>query len=353
GDGNGDLKGLQSKLDYIKKLGATSILLSPIQSSIYYHNYFADDFEIIDPEFGTKQDFLDLVRDAHRHGLRLYMDMETQYVTDQHPWWKEGVDHPDSKYRNFLLYEDAAHHHPASIMYGEHAFTGYDGVSRQLATVNLRSPEVLDYNVKLFSDFVDPNHDGRFDDGVDGFRLDHAMDTLDGKKELGDLFARFWKPLVTRVKKVNPAITFIAEQANWLDYGTAYYTKAGVDHVFAFGIRFAMITMDKTEISKHIHETLAQTPPGKQQIVFLENHDVSRFASNMGGHKDAIKAGAAVEMLIGQVPSIYYGQELGMTGINRHFNDTDANDIPVREAFEWNASDSGPGMALWYKGTGI
>lgn len=352
GDSQGDLKGLQSKIGYLKKLGVTSILLTPLQSSIYYHNYFSDDFEKIDPEFGTIQDYLALVKDLHRHGMRIYLDMETQYVSEDHVWWKNGVGNLNSPYRDFILYDDDAHLQPGSIIYNVRGFTGYDGVSRKLTTANLRSPEVLTYNIKLFSTFVDPNQDGNFEDGADGFRLDHAMDTLDGKPALADLFVHFWRPLIEGVKAVNPKVKFIAEQADWLDYGTDYYNKAQVDHVFAFAIRFALAKMDKQSIANAIEQTIANTPTGKQQIVFIENHDMARFASLVHEDQRALKAGAAINLLIGQVPSIYYGQELGMAGVNQHFNNTDANDIPVREAFEWNASDTGFPMAIWYKNSG-
>src|SRR5262245_43668152 len=63
GDGNGDLKGLQEKLDYLQDLGITSILTTPINSSKYYHNYFSDDFEKIDPTLGDDQSFIDLMKE--------------------------------------------------------------------------------------------------------------------------------------------------------------------------------------------------------------------------------------------------------------------------------------------------
>ena len=66
GDLQGDLNGIVSKLDYLQDLGVTSILLLPLYKSVYYHNYFADDFEKIDEECGTMQDFLDLVKAAHQ-----------------------------------------------------------------------------------------------------------------------------------------------------------------------------------------------------------------------------------------------------------------------------------------------
>jgi glycosidase len=95
-------------------------------------------------------------------------------------------------------------------------------------------------------------------------------------------------------------------------------------------------------------------PHNKQQVVFIENHDMQRFASTVNKNVQKEKIGAALNLLVGGVPSIYYGQELGMSGRNAggKYGMTDANDIPIREAFEWYAADSGKGMALWYRNTG-
>jgi len=79
---HGDLNGVRQKLDYLQELGVTSILLLPLYESFYYHNYFAVDFKKIDPEFGTMQDYINLVKEIHWRGMKIYMDMETQYVTE-------------------------------------------------------------------------------------------------------------------------------------------------------------------------------------------------------------------------------------------------------------------------------
>ena len=89
GDLQGDLNGIISKLDYLQDLGVTSILLLPLYKSVYYHNYFADDFEKIDAEYGSMEDFLHLVKAVHQRGMKIYLDMETQYVTEDHIWWKD------------------------------------------------------------------------------------------------------------------------------------------------------------------------------------------------------------------------------------------------------------------------
>ncbi len=354
GDLNGDLNGLKEKLDYLQELGVTSILLLPFFDSDCYHNYFANDFERIDPSFGTMNDYIALVKEVHRRGMKIYLDMETQYVTEKHLWWRDAVGNLKSPYSNYILFQDPEHTKPSTIVYDITELDTYDGKKIKLTTVNLKSKEVLDYNIKLFSFFADPDKDGVFDDGADGFRLDHMMDDLDNKPELTNLFADFWTPLIHQLKKVNPKIKFIAEQANWLDYGFDYFKKADVDMVFGFWLTWSITSLNKEQITKRADTILGMTPKGKEQIIFLENHDIDRSASTLKKDPLKEKAAAAIYLLIGGTPSVYYGQELGMfgKGITGAAANTDGKDIPRREAFEWYRSDSGKGMAVWYKDSG-
>lgn len=354
GDGNGDLQGMQQKLDYLQELGVNALLLLPLYESEYYHNYFAGDFEAIDREYGSEQDFLDLVKEVHKRGMKIYMDMETQYVTQDHAWWKDSYGKPASPYSEYIVYNDSANLKPESIIFDITDLTGYNNITRKVATVNLHSPKVQEYNYNLFKHWIDPNGDGNFDDGVDGFRLDHCMDDLDWKKKFTNLFDSVWHPLIKRLKQVNPKIIFMAEQAEWDSWGMDYYTKAGVDRVFAFRLRGAIASMNKKIISTVADSTFIMTPPGKSQIFFIENHDVERFATAVEHHPGKLKAGAALNLLLGGTPSIYYGQELGMRGRGgfNAFGKTDGNDIPRREAFEWYAMDTGRGLSVWYKDSG-
>lgn len=351
GDGHGDLKGLMQQLPYLQDLGITSILLLPLYEADCYHNYFANDFDKIDPEFGTMEDYILLVKEIHKRGMKIYMDMETQYVTDKHLWWKESVGNPSSAYSEYILFEDSAHKIPATMVANLRELISYDGSHIKVTTVNLRSKKVLDYNRKLFAYFVDPNQDGKFDDGVDGFRLDHCMDNLDGKPALKNLFSDFWYILLNDLKKINPQIKHVAEQADWRDDGFDYLQRAGADRVFAFGLQQAILSFKKQELSRQADKLLAQCPKGKEQVVFIENHDMDRFAS-LEMNPDKQKLAASLMLLIGGVPSIYYGQEIGMTGKGGGLGNTDGNDIPRREAFEWYKSTEGKGMATWYKNTG-
>lgn len=351
GDGHGDLNGLKQKLDYLQYLGITSILLFPLYDADCYHNYFANDFEKIDAAFGSMDDYISLVKAVHERGMKLYMDMETQYVTDKHLWWKDAVGNLQSPYSDYILFEDAAHHIPATMVADLRALNSYDGKVIHITTVNLRSNAVLNYNKKLFAFFVDPNNDGNFDDGVDGFRLDHTMDNLDGKPALNNLFVHFWAPLLTYLKSINPKLLNVAEQANWGDYGFSYFEKAGVDRMFGFGLQSAILSFHKQKLIDNADTILVKTPKGKQQIIFIENHDLDRFAS-VETNIEKQKLAAALMLLMGGVPSIYYGQEIGMQGKSSSFENNDGNDIPRREAFEWYKTVEGKGMAIWYKNTG-
>jgi alpha-amylase len=349
GDMHGDLNGIRQKLDYLQQLGVTAVLLTPLYESVFYHNYFASDFKKIDPRYGTMHDYLLLIKELHRRGMKFYMDMETQYVTEDHIWWKDGINNPKSPYSDYILYDDAAHTTPSTIVFDLKGLLGYDSVYRKITTVNLNSPKVLEYNYQLFKFWVDPNGDGKFDDGVDGFRLDHMMDNLDDKPRLQHLFINFWNPLLDRLRHINPKLKIVAEQASWGSLGLDYLKNGGVDRVFAFRLAFAIRSFKKKDIVAAADSTFLATPAGKQQVVFIENHDTPRFSYGVKGDIDKLKIGAALNLLLGGVPSIYYGQELGMTGASGKFGGTDANEIPDRQAFEWYKSDQGNGMAYWYK----
>jgi glycosidase len=148
-------------------------------------------------------------------------------------------------------------------------------------------------------------------------------------------------------------VSIVGEQADWKDYGYTYFEKAGVDRMFGFGLQRAIFSFNKKELTNKADSVLVKTPKGKQQLIFLENHDLDRFAS-LETNILKQKLAASLQLLIGGIPSIYYGQEIGMKGksSNGAYGITDGNDIPRREAFEWYKTPSGKGMAIWYENTG-
>lgn len=355
GDRIGDLKGLTSRLGYIKQLGATTILLTPLQPSPYYHYYFATAFKAIDPAYGTLDDYFAFVRTAHAQGLKVYLDEEFQYIAEGHPWWKDSICKAHAKYADYLLWKDKQHC-VAEPFLGKAKWLGYDGRDVGIAMVNLENPAVRAYFQDLLLYWADPHGDGSGHDGVDGFRIDHMMDDLDHKGLDKNLFAGFWAPIFRALKTRRPELRILAEQADW-GYGEKWLTAGHVDMVFAFPLRGALVSLDKQTIVRNIRATDAATPPGKQQVIFLENHDVDRYMSEVHDDPAKARAGAAIALMLKGDPLIYYGQELGMRGVQPKnvgksggIPLTDAVGIPVREAFRWNTDLEAAGSAIWYRG---
>lgn len=355
GDRIGDLEGLTSKLDYIKQLGATTILLTPLQPSPYYHNYFATAFKAIDPAYGMLDDYFAFIRAAHARGLKVYLDEEFQYVAQGNPWWSESICKPHAKYADYLLWKDARHC-VAEPFLDRSKWMGYDGKYHGIAMVNLENPAVRRYFQNLLLFWADPHGDGGGRGGVDGFRIDHMMDDLDHKGLDTNLFADFWTPIFRALKARRPNVRILAEQAGW-GYGTKWLTQGHADMVFAFPLRGALASLDKRQVVKAIRATDAATPPGKTQVLFLENHDIDRYMSQVHDDQAKARAGAAIELMLKGDPLIYYGQELGMRGMQpKDYGKahgiplSDAVGIPVREAMRWNADLEAAGSAIWYEG---
>ena len=348
GDRIGDFLGIEQHLAYLQNLGVTSLLLTPIVASKFYHNYFASQFDAVDPSFGDLASFQHLVRAVHARGMKIYLDQEIQYVSSEHPWW-QSVGHPQSPFAQYLLFEGPDNRKPEAGF----SFKTYDGQPANLAIVNLKLPAVRRYFEGVFAAWLDPAHNGDFSAGVDGFRIDHMMDDLDHKGLLTGLLVDFWAPLLAHAREVNPRMLSIAEQADWQQYGDDLQRRGGIDLVYAFPLRAALVTLNRDAVAAAIEATVAKTAQGKGQLIFLENHDTIRFASEVQGDARKERLGAALNVLLKGSPLLYYGQELGMLGRQLKDTGTDGNDIPVREAFRWNRKVDASGSALWYRGTGI
>jgi glycosidase len=348
GDRIGDLKGLTAGLDYLRDLGITSILLTPLQPSPFYHNYFATDFESIEPKYGSKDDYLAFIRGAHARGLKVYLDMEIQYVGEGHPWWTQSQGKPDAQFADFLLWRDERHREAEPFL-NQAKWEGYDGRRIGIAMVDMNQPAVKRYFERVLLSWADPHGDGSGRDGADGFRIDHMMDDLDNKGLAKNLFAGFWQPMFAALKARRPQFRILAEQSDW-GFGRDWLTRGNADLVFAFPLRGAIVALDKRKIVQAIRETEAITPRGKGQIVFIENHDTDRFMSLVGGDVARARVGAALSLLLAGEPLLHYGQELGMRGVTRKGTMSDSAHIPLREAFRWQADLEAPESATWYRG---
>lgn len=339
GDHVGDFRGISQELGFIHDLGFTSILINPIFDSRLYHNYFADNFLKSDPSLGTNQDFFALVRRAHSLHMKVLLDMEVQYVGDRHPWY-QGVTDPKSPYADYIWMN-------GSKIFGQ-KLPGYDGQQIGYATLNPGNDKLRNEILGIFKYWAAP--DGNPDHGVDGFRIDHMMDDLDFQHVQTGMLTRFWLPIEQGIRRLNPKIFFLAEQADW-GLGADLYQKADIDSVYAIPLWAAWISFDKSKIEKAIASELTATPAGKTQFIFIENHDVERYASIVKRDPEQLRLGAVFNLTFKGTPLVYYGQELGMEGEKGNWK-SDANDIPLRLAYRWTRKVGSPGSADFYRNTG-
>ena len=177
GDGIGDLKGIISKLDYIKSLGVDVIWLNPIYSSPNDDNgYDISDYRNIMKEFGTMADFDTLLREMHARNIRLVMDLVVNHSSDEHPWFRQSRSARDDPYRNYYHWWNAERGKPTprwSFFDVNSDAWKYDSLthayylhyfSRKQPDLNWENPKVRQEVYAIMKFWLDK--------GIDGFRLD-------------------------------------------------------------------------------------------------------------------------------------------------------------------------------------
>lgn len=175
-DGIGDLKGIRTRLDYLKKLGVDVLWLNPIYRSPDKDNgYDISDYESIQPVYGDMQDFDDLLADMHQHGLKLLMDLVVNHTSDEHKWFKESRQSRTNDYSDYYIWRDPVDGHEPNnwgSYFGGPAWT-YEPARKQYylhlfapgqPDLNWENPAVRNsvYDVMKFW----------LNKGIDGFRMD-------------------------------------------------------------------------------------------------------------------------------------------------------------------------------------
>ncbi len=177
GDGIGDLKGIISKLDYIKSLGIDVVWLNPIYSSPNDDNgYDVSDYRNIMKDFGTMADFDSLINGMHERGIKLVMDLVVNHSSDEHEWFKQSRSSRTSPYRNYYHWWNAERGKPAprySLFDVNHDAWRYDSLTNAyyLHYFSRKQPDLNWENPQLRKEVYDIM---KFwaDKGIDGFRLD-------------------------------------------------------------------------------------------------------------------------------------------------------------------------------------
>lgn len=106
GDGCGDFKGIQSRLDYLKEMGVQAIWLSPIHPASSYHGYDVLDYSGVNPDYGTEADFKSLLDAAHAKGIKIYLDYVLNHTSKDHPWFLDAKKSAGSQHRDYYIFSD-------------------------------------------------------------------------------------------------------------------------------------------------------------------------------------------------------------------------------------------------------
>jgi len=369
GDGVGDIPGILRRLDYLSDLGIDVIWLSPVYESPNVDNgYDISDYQAILPQFGTMDDFDDLLSEAHRRGIRIVMDLVVNHTSDQHAWFVESRSSMDNPKRDWYLWRDAyeggAPNALASVFSG--SAWQWDETTGQYY-LHMFSPEQPDVNWDndLVRTAVYDMMKWWLDKGIDGFRMDvismiskpAAALASDGGvgasvvngPHVHEYLKEMNRHVLSRydIMTVGETVGVTVEEAKKY----AGYNRDELNMVFQFELMEVDCDQDRGKWTTRsvdvarIKQVLSRWQTGLDHVawncLFWSNHDQPRAVSRFGNtsteflwDKSAKMLATCLHMLQGTV-FIYQGEELGMT--NYPFQTLDeCLDLETHNAFkEW------------------
>ena len=379
GDGHGDLRGVIEKLDYLQDLGINCIWLLPIfPSPLLDDGYDISDFRSIHPDFGTLQDFKELISQAHKRNIRLITDLVLNHTSSAHPWFQEARKSRQSKYRDYYVWSDTDEKYPgARIIFldTETSNWAWDEEAGQYywhrffssqPDLNYDNPEVQREMLDVMKFWLDM--------GIDGFRMDaipylferegtnceNLPETHEYLKTVRKFFDLYSKEGV-----------LLSEANQWPEKVREYFGDNDEMHMaFHFPIMPRIFMSLRRQSSNPLRRILQRTPaiPGNNQwCTFLRNHDeltlemvtdaerqwlwreyapLERMRLNLGIRRrlaplldnnfDIILLANSLLFTLPGSPIIYYGDEIGM-GDNIWLDDRDG----VRTPMQWDKGKHG------------
>ena len=322
GDGIGDFNGITQKLDYLQELGINGIWLMPIHPSPTYHGYDVINYYAVNPDYGTMDDFKNLLSEAHERDIKIIIDLVLNHTSSQHPFFVDSNSSPDSKYRDWYVWSNTAgdHWHEGNSGY----YYGY--FTSEMPDLNYRNPAVTEQMFAMVKYWLT-------DIGIDGFRLDAAKHLIEeGNKLENTQSTHEWlKGFYTFYKDVDPNAYTVSEVWGAGGFLATKYLQQ-TDHLFNFELASGIINSIGGEANSSINSawnlTLKDISNG-EYATFLTNHDQNRVMSALNGKQEKAKLAAVILLTSPGTPFIYYGEELGMQGKKP--------DEDIRLPMQWSA----------------
>ena len=369
GDGIGDLRGIISKLDYLKELGVDIIWLSPIYKSPFVdQGYDISDYYAIAEEFGTMEEFDELLAEAKKRDMYLIMDLVVNHCSDKHEWFQKALADPDGPYADYFYFRKGKNGNPPSnyrSYFGGNCWEPVPGsdkyyfhmFAKEQPDLNWENPKLREEIYRMINWWLDK--------GLAGFRIDAIINI---KKDLAfpdmepdgdDGLASCWR-MVENVEGVDALLedlknhTFAKKDA----FTVGEVFNIGVEDLpdfigenghfsTIFDFSAHMLSdgehgwYDAPKISfdawkKAITDSQMRVQNVGFEANIIENHDeprgVSRFLPDYAQNADGAKMLGTVSVLLRGIPFIYQGQEIGMQ--NARWNSVDEfDDISTKDQY--------------------
>lgn len=369
GDGIGDLRGIISKLDYLKELGVDIIWLSPIYKSPFVdQGYDISDYYAIAEEFGTMEEFDELLAEAKKRDMYLIMDLVVNHCSDKHEWFQKALADPDGPYADYFYFRKGKNGNPPSnyrSYFGGNCWEPVPGsdkyyfhmFAKEQPDLNWENPKLREEIYRMINWWLDK--------GLAGFRIDAIINI---KKDLAfpdmepdgdDGLASCWR-MVENVEGVDELLedlknhTFAKKDA----FTVGEVFNIGVEDLPDFigenGHFSTIFDFSAHMLSDGKHgwydappisfdawkKAITDSQMRVQNVGFeaniIENHDeprgVSRFLPDYAQNADGVKMLGTVSVLLRGIPFIYQGQEIGMQ--NARWNSVDEfDDISTKDQY--------------------
>ena len=370
GDGIGDLKGIISKLDYIKSLGVDAVWLNPIYSSPNDDNgYDVSDYRNIMKDFGTMDDFNALLKGMHERGIKLVMDIVVNHSSDEHEWFKQSRSSRTSPYRDYYHWWNAERGKPPyrySLFDVNHDAWKYDSLTNAyyLHYFSRKQPDLNWENPKLRKEIYDMMNFWA-DKGVDGFRLDAfgfaAKDTTwpafpNGFEKNFMLYYAMGPHLHDYLQEMNKEVfskynvmTVAEGTGNTMQDAHGMVDADRKELNLAYPFEWVDIAKPEGYSVLHLKQVFTKWDSAFADkgwmAVFLANHDQARMVSRFGSDKPEFRE-LSSKMLntfllsMRGTPFVYNGDELAMS--NAYFDKIeDYNDVATLNEYQYQKNHGG------------
>ena len=351
GDGIGDLRGIEQRLDYLQALGIEGIWLSPLHPSESYHKYDVLDYYSVAEQYGTMDDLRQLLDACHTRGMRVLLDLVLNCSSWHHPAFQRALCDPSCEERSWYWFDDT----PEAAVLDRSAqwndLPSWHTAPNGAHYLGLYGSVMPDYN------FYNPGirrvckQIAKFwlDMGFDGFRLDSAMHLFSSSETAPGvsyhaLNVEWWAEFRDYCRSIRPDCLLVGEV--WTDSNMRALYYRGLDCTFHFDLGIAIGQLLHGDLSSEVFTQQLESAQRSARLVtpdfidapFLSNHDMPRFAEFSNCTAAELKLAAAIYLTLPGIPFVYYGEELGLRPFPDDFCPDFSHDDQMarsRTAFAW------------------